>query len=215
MTAGRLITLEGIEGVGKTANIDFLRRHIAARGIDVLATREPGGTPFAEAIRRLAIERGGEPVPADCETLLMFAARAAHLANLIRPALAAGRWVLCDRFTDATYAYQGGGRGVPLAHIRALHEWVHAGLEPHLTLLLDAPVRVGLARARRRAPPGDDRFENERRDFFERVRAAYLDIARNEPARVRVIDANRPLAAVRDELALAIDGLPEGGQLRD
>jgi len=211
VTTGKLITLEGIEGVGKTANVDFLRRHIAARGIDVLASREPGGTPLAEAIRKLAVARGDEPLPADCETLLMFAARAVHLANLIRPALAAGRWVLCDRFTDATYAYQGGGRGVPRERIRALHDWVHAGLDPDLTLLLDAPVATGLARARRRAPPGDDRFENERSDFFERVRAAYLDIAKTEPARVRVIDSSRPLTEVRRELVRAIDGLADGG----
>lgn len=206
---GKLITLEGIEGVGKSTSMHFLRDRLQARGIDALTTREPGGTPLAEAIRKLVVESADEPVPVLCETLLMFAARAAHLSNRIRPALDAGRWVLCDRFTDATYAYQGGGRGVPVERIRELHGWVHAGLEPDLTLLLDTPVAVGLARASNRSKGRGDRFESERGEFFERVRAAYLRIAGAEPARVLVIDADRPLPEVRAALAAAVDRLLE------
>ncbi|MBA3563288.1 MAG: dTMP kinase [Gammaproteobacteria bacterium] len=205
---GKFITLEGIEGVGKSTGMDFLRRRLQARGIDALTTREPGGTPLAEAIRSLVVEAGEETMPALCETLLMFAARAAHLANRIRPALGAGRWVLCDRFSDATYAYQGGGRGIPAERIRALHDWVHAGLDPDLTLLLDAPVAVGLARASERGGNrASDRFERERQEFFERVRAVYLDIARAEPARVCVIDAGRPQPEVQAALGAAVDRL--------
>lgn len=207
MEAGKLITLEGIEGVGKSTSMSFLRERLHARGIDVLTTREPGGTPLAEAIRKLVVEPAGESMPAVCETLLMFAARATHLANLIRPALEAARWVLCDRFTDATYAYQGGGRGVALERIRSLHGWVHGGLEPDLTLLLDAPVDVGLARVRGRNANGGDRFESERREFFERVRSVYLDIARANPERVSVIDADRPLPDVQAALGAAVDRL--------
>ncbi|MGH8496089.1 MAG: dTMP kinase [Gammaproteobacteria bacterium] len=209
MRAGKLITLEGIEGVGKSTGMSFLSERLQTRGIDVLTTREPGGTPLAETIRKLVVEPSEEAMPAICETLLMFAARSAHLANRIRPALAAGRWVLCDRFTDATYAYQGGGRGVPVEHIRSLHDWVHAGLEPDLTLLLDAPVEVGFARIRGRNAEGRDRFERERRAFFERARSAYLDIAKAETARVIVIDADRPLRDVHAALGNAVDRLTD------
>lgn len=207
---GKFITLEGIEGVGKSTSMNLLRDRLQTRGIDAVTTREPGGTPLAEAIRSLVMEPGEETVPPVSETLLMFAARAVHLANRIRPALEAGSWVLCDRFTDATYAYQGGGRGVPIEHIRGLHAWVHEGLEPDLTLLLDAPVAVGLARAgKRNADRAGDRFECERQEFFERVRAAYLAIARARPDRVVVIDADRPLSEVQALLCAAVDRLAE------
>lgn len=207
---GKFITLEGIEGVGKSTSMGFLHGRLQARGIDVLMTREPGGTPLAESIRSLVMAPGEETMPAVCETLLMFAARAAHLVNRIRPALEAGRWVLCDRFTDATYAYQGGGRGVPAERIRGLHDWVQAGLDPDLTLLLDAPVTVGLARARvRGVDSAPDRFERERLEYFERVRAVYLDIARAEPTRVCVIDADRPQPEVWAALGAAVDRLLE------
>ncbi|CAN5155488.1 dTMP kinase [soil metagenome] len=203
---GRFITLEGIEGVGKSTLVRFLRERLEKRGIDVMMTREPGGTPIAEAIRAIVIEPRDEPMPVVCETLLMFAARTAHLENRIRPALDAGQWVLCDRFTDATYAYQGSGRGISIERIEQLHDWVHGDLEPDLTLLLDAPVEVGLGRAGARGAAGD-RFEQERKSFFERVRKAYLERARAEPERVRIIDADRPLQEVRASVQTVVDAL--------
>ncbi len=196
---GKFITVEGIEGVGKTTNIDFLTQEIQERGFEVLTSREPGGTPIAEKIRKLLIEHGDEPVPGIAELLLMFAARAFHVENVIRPALAAGTWVVCDRFSDASRAYQGGGRGIPLATIDQLAEWVHGDLQPDLTVLLDAPVHVGLSRANTRGQP--DRIEAEEEEFFARVRDTYLELARREPARFAVIDATRELAVVRAEIS--------------
>lgn len=194
---GRFITFEGGEGVGKSTQIVRLADWLRSRGREVVLTREPGGTPRAEALRRLLLERGEEPMPGSCELLLMFAARATHLENLVRPALARGAWVLCDRFTDASYAYQGGGRGLPEQRIDALEDLVHGGFEPDLTVLLDAPVETGLARAHlRNGGDGPDRFETERQEFFERVRASYLARARRFPARVRVVDASGPVEAV-------------------
>lgn len=192
MTRGKFITVEGGEGVGKSTQIATLRTALQARGIDVVLTREPGGTPRAERIRGLLLEATEEPMPPLAELLLVFAARADHVANLIEPALARGAWVLCDRFTDATFAYQGGGRGLDVGYIAALEQWVQRGLRPDLTLLLDAPLEIGAERAgKRNAAAGVvDRFELERRDFFERVRAAYLDRARREPDRIAVIDAS-------------------------
>lgn len=207
-TRGRFITLEGIEGAGKSTVTAALARELTAEGRVVRSTREPGGTPLAEKIRRVVLERGDEHVSPETETLLMFASRAIHLDNLVRPAIERGEWVLCDRFTDATRAYQGAGRGIQASFIEALAHTVHRGLEPDLTLLLDLPVEVGLERARqRRLAAGEavtDRFEAENRQFFERVREGYLEIARREPARCRVLDATRTPAEV---CAAAVDAL--------
>jgi dTMP kinase len=185
---GRFISLEGIEGAGKSTLARALEATLTERGLSVRLTREPGGTPLAERLRTLVLERGAERISAEAETLLMFAARAVHVENLILPALDRGEWVICDRFTDATRAYQGAGRGVDAALIERLAKTVHGTLWPHRTLLLDLPVEVGLARARRRSAAGD-RFEDEDRRFFERVRARYLALAASEPARMRVLDA--------------------------
>ena len=195
---GKFITVEGIEGVGKSTNIEFIRRQLLAAGRDVVLTREPGGTPLAEAIRGLLLDPEYTGMDAHCELQLVFAARAEHLARVIRPALAQGKWVLCDRFTDATYAYQGGGRGIDTAIIASLETLVQGAFRPDLTLLLDVPVAVGLARAGKRGAL--DRFEQEQVEFFERVRICYLDMAREHAARYRVIDAARPLDEVQCEL---------------
>jgi len=198
---GRFITFEGGEGVGKSTQIRRASAWLEAEGVEVVLTREPGGTPRAEQLRRILLERTDEPMPQSCELLLMFAARASHLANLIEPAVARGAWVLCDRFTDATYAYQGGGRGLPAADIDALVRIVHPQRKPDLTVLLDAPVAVGMARAgARNGTDGPDRFESERVDFFERVRQNYLQRAAQESARFRVVDATGELECV--ELAI-------------
>lgn len=207
MSAGRFITLEGIEGAGKSTVAKLVCASLAGRGLRVLATREPGGTPLAERLRQIVLERGSEPVSAVTETLLMFAARALHLENVIRPALARGEWVVCDRFTDATRAYQGSGRGVDPQLIEPLAAAVHAGLAPDCTLLLDVPVSVGLARARTRSGAPPDRFEAETSAFFERVRAGYLELARSEPRRIRVIDATAPLAAVEERVTGILESL--------
>jgi dTMP kinase len=199
VTAGRFVTFEGIEGVGKTTQVERAHAHLAVAGRTVVRTREPGGTPLAERIRAVVLDAAEEPVPPAAELLLMFAARAVHTENRIRPALARGDWVLCDRYTDATYAYQGGGRGVPDREIAALAALAHPGLAPDLTILLDAPVQVALARARSRTA-GADRIEAETVAFFERARAKYLEIARREPDRVRVVDATR----TPDEVAAAV-----------
>ncbi|MGB5541049.1 MAG: dTMP kinase [Gammaproteobacteria bacterium] len=192
---GKFITIEGIEGVGKSTNMEYIHRQLQAAGKDVVVTREPGGTPLAEAIRGLLLDPAYTGMDSLCELQLMFAARAEHLAKVIRPALAAGRWVLCDRFTDATYAYQGGGRGVDAAVIARLEDLVQGGFRPDLTLLLDVTVETGLARASLRGTL--DRFEQEQVEFFERVRQAYLDMARKHPGRYRIIDAGQPLEAVQ------------------
>lgn len=209
MTPARFITLEGIEGAGKTTVADRIIQSLRSRGITVHATREPGGTAVAERIRALVLDRGAEHISPTAETLLMFGARQVHIDNLIRPALTRGEWVLCDRFTDATHAYQGGGRGVDRDLIDRLAQAVHGDLRPDCTLLLDVPVRVGLERmqARRGAI---DRFELESAQFFERVRNRYLDLARAEPARFRVIDASQRLEQV---CAAAIAALEEAVEL--
>jgi dTMP kinase len=210
VTRGRFITLEGIEGAGKTTVAAFVRDQLAASNVSARLTREPGGTPFGERIRQIVLTPGGPSVPAAAETLLMFAARAAHLDTVIRPALASGEWVVCDRFTDATRAYQGAGSGVDRGFIEALAAGVHADLAPDLTLLLDVPVTVGLERARGRLLVAD-RFEAEEQAFFERVRDEYLAIARREPARVRVIDAARPLGEVEQQVREAVAPLLSRG----
>lgn len=206
--AGHFITLEGIEGAGKTSLARALEAALRERALHLLLTREPGGSPLAERLRSLVLERGEERIAPSAETLLMFAARSIHLENRIRPALAQGQWVLCDRFTDATRAYQGAGRGVDAALIEQLAHAVHADLWPQRTLLLDLSVEQGLARARARHAAGD-RFEDESREFFERVRQGYLRIAAAEPGRVRILDAGQPpeplLAAA---LAALADLLP-------
>jgi dTMP kinase len=195
---GCFITVEGIEGVGKSTNLDFIRCLLEEQGKELVLTREPGGTALGEEIRGLLLDHRHDGMCADAELLLMFAARAEHLARVIRPALAAGKWVLCDRFTDATFAYQGGGRGLGLDRVTVLADWVHPGLRPDLTLLLDLPAELGLMRAGQRNPA--DRFEKEEIAFFERVRSAYLQLAAREPERFRVVSAEPPLEQVQREL---------------
>lgn len=195
----RLITLEGGEGVGKSTNMAFVAERLRATGREVVVTREPGGTPLAEEIRGLLLAPRDEAVAPDAELLLLFAARAQHWQTLMLPALERGAWVLCDRFIDATHAYQGGGRGLPAATIAALEQLVLQGRLPGLTLLLDAPVGTGMARAASRGAA--DRFEQEQAAFFERIRAGYLARAAADPARVRVIDAAQPLAQVQQQLS--------------
>lgn len=202
MSRGRFVTVEGGEGVGKSTNLDFLRRLIEAHGFEAVTTREPGGTPAAERIRALLLEHGDERLPGIAELLLFFAARSLHVENVIRPALARGAWVVCDRFTDTTRAYQGSGRGLDRELIERLAEHVHPGLEPDLTLLLDAPAEVGHRRARRRGEA--DRMENEEATFHARVRQGYLALAAREPARIRLIDATRPVADVQAEIERAM-----------
>lgn len=205
MTRGRFITLEGIEGAGKSTVAAALRERLEQRGVTIRLTREPGGTPLAERIRALVLEHGDEQLSPEAETLLMFAARRIHVDNLIRPALARGEWVLCDRYTDATRAYQGGGRGVSAALIEALANAVHADVQPDLTLLLDLPVPVGMARAAARRGV-KDRFESESIGFFERVRARYLELA-NAERRIVLVDASQPLAAVVAASVAAVEAL--------
>ncbi len=206
---GRFLTIEGIEGVGKTTQLARLSKILSDRGIAHVVTREPGGTPLAEKIRDLVLG-SRESLPDTAELLLMFAARAVHLQNLIEPNLAAGRWVLCDRFTDATYAYQGAGRGLGDDHIRQLELLVQRARRPDLTLLLDVPVALGLQRARRRNEgtgiehADQDRFELQRAEFFERVRAAYLARAAAEPGRVSVIDAGRSADEVTAQIVAVL-----------
>jgi dTMP kinase len=196
-TTGRFLTIEGIEGVGKTTQVARLSHYLAERGIDHVVTREPGGTPLAEKIRDLVLRPREETLPPAAELLLMFAARAVHLANHIEPVLHTGRWVICDRFTDATFAYQGAGRGMSQTDIRSLETLVQGARRPDLTLLLDVPVDVGLERSRQRDAGGNrDRFDSERAEFFERVRAGYLARARAEPGRMAIIDA----VASKDEV---------------
>ncbi|MGH8185814.1 MAG: dTMP kinase [Steroidobacteraceae bacterium] len=207
MSRGKFITIEGGEGVGKSTQIAVLRDIIAARGMEVVMTREPGGTPRAERIRELLLAPTPEPMPIACELLLMFAARATHVENVIRPALERGAWVICDRFTDATYAYQGGGRGVDPDEIAFLEKLVQRELRPDLTLLLDAPVEVGSSRATARlAEVGSrDRFEQERHEFFERVRKTYLERARKEPDRFAIIDASLDRERVASAIRMAVE----------
>jgi dTMP kinase len=201
------ITLEGPEGAGKSTNREYLAERLRATGIDVVLTREPGGTPLAERIRELLLAPSDEPMNADTELLLVFAARAQHLAEVIRPALARGAVVLCDRFTDATYAYQGGGRGLSQERIAALEDFVQGGLRPDLTLVFDLPVEVGLARATARGRL--DRFEQEGRTFFDAVRSTYLKRAAADPARYRLVNAALSLAEVQQSLDALLPQLLE------
>jgi len=196
--SAKFITLEGGEGAGKTTCLKHIEQRIKEAGIDLCVTREPGGTRTGEKIREILLDRGNIDILDETELLLMFAARAQHLNELIRPTLAADTWVLCDRFTDATYAYQGGGREIDVQRIAELEQWVQQGLKPDLTLLLDLPVEVGLERAGQRSTP--DRFESENIAFMQRMRSSYLEIARREPDRVKVIDSSQPLENVLSQI---------------
>ena len=196
---GRFITVEGSEGVGKSSNLAFIEDFLRKAGINIVRTREPGGTSLGESVRELLLDARQTAMCDDMELLLMFAARAQHLAEVIRPALEAGQWVLCDRFTDATYAYQGGGRGVPMERIQVLEDWVQGEQRPDHTLLLDMSVADGLQRAGARSEP--DRFEQEQHGFFERVRETYLARAKAEPGRIHVIDASPALDVVQTHIA--------------
>lgn len=204
---GKFITVEGVEGAGKSSNLEFIRLLLEEAGKEVLFTREPGGTPLGEEVRQLLLGHKHTGMADDTELLLMFAARAEHLEQKIRPALEAGIWVLCDRFTDASYAYQGSGRGIDKQRIQTLEEWTQCGLRPDLTLLLDLPVEIGLERANKRSEP--DRFEKEKAAFFEKVRSGYLEIAWNEADRVKVVNASRPLFEVQATITTLIQAFLE------
>ena len=202
MRKGRFITLEGVEGVGKSTCLRTVMAVLECVGIEFVSTREPGGTALGESLRGLLLDAKIEAISEDAELLMMFAARAEHIAKVIEPALLAGKWVLCDRFTDATYAYQGGGRSIPEDRIAAIEAWVHGGLQPDLTILLDAPVEVGLQRARHRGEL--DRFEQESIDFFNGVRQAYLGRAEVNPQRFRVVAAAQDIDSVQSEVELIV-----------
>lgn len=204
---GKLVTLEGGEGAGKSTLLQGLRAHLSGRGFDVLQTREPGGTPVGEAVRALVLDAKQQGMCAESEALLMFAARAQLVREVLEPALAAGRWVLCDRYTDASYAYQGGGRGVDMGSIAQLEAIATEGLKPDLTLLLDLPVAHGRARASGRSEA--DRIEREEDAFFERVRATYLARAAAEPQRFRVLDASHSAEQVLAAAVAALDHLQD------
>jgi dTMP kinase len=195
---GKFITLEGIEGVGKTTNREYIRSLLERAGKPCVETREPGGTPLGEALREMLLEHKHEGMSPDAELLMMFAARAEHLHKVILPSLEAGNNVLCDRFTEATYAYQGGGRGINDRKISELENWVQGELRPDLTIILDAPVQTGRNRAGRRSAP--DRIEIEQNDFFERVRQTYLQLAQHNPHRIAVVDASVVLEQVQDQI---------------
>lgn len=202
---GRFVTVEGIEGAGKTTQMDVIRQYLEERGISVVMTREPGGAPLSEAVRTLLLDPDNRGMSSDTELLLVFAARAEHLHKVIRPALESGDWVLSDRFTDATFAYQGGGRGIEAARIAILEEWVQGRLRPDMTLLLDVPVETGMTRIAGRGKP--DRFEREDRQFFQRIRDSYLQRAAAEPQRFRCIDASASVQQVSREALAAVGAL--------
>lgn len=202
---GRFITLEGTEGVGKTTNLEFIQQYLCDRNIPLIVTREPGGTPLAEQLRELLLQKRDEVVDPTAELLMVFAARAQHLQSVILPALNQGTWVLCDRFTDATFAYQGAGRGLPKDVIMTLETLVQKELRPDLTLILDIDVETGLMRASQRAEL--DRFESEKMDFFERVRAGYKERVASAPERYRIIDASQALADVQVDIKTVLDQL--------
>jgi dTMP kinase len=200
--SGKFISFEGIDGAGKSTHISFVTDYIRARGIQLVSTREPGGTPLGEKIRELFLH---EKMHLETETLLVFASRREHLAQVIEPALARGDWVLTDRFTDASFAYQGAGRGLERAKLEALAHWVHADLEPDLTFLFDVPLEV--ARARLDSTRELDKFEREKEDFFHATRNEYLRRAAEAPQRFRVIDSTRSIAVIQQELAAILDGV--------
>ena len=199
---GKFISMEGVEGTGKSTNLAFVQQLLQQHQIPFVVTREPGGTALGEKIRSLLLDRDNH-MHRETELLLMFAARAEHIEQVIRPALAAGSWVLSDRFTDASYAYQGAGRGISFDRIEILERWVQQGLEPDLTLLLDLPVEIGLERAGKRGAL--DRFEQEDRTFFELIRNAYLQRATNHPERFRIVDAAKSLPEVQAQIATLVE----------
>jgi len=202
---GKFITIEGGEGAGKSTNIGFIQAFLADRGVELISTREPGGTVYAEKIRNLLLDHDDEPLDSMAELLLIFAARAQHLNQLILPALNEGKWVLCDRFTDATYAYQGAGRKLGMSKVADLENLVQGELRPDLTLILDIPVDVGMERV---AGRGEfDRFESEQQEFFESVRQSYLELAQASPDRYAVIDTCNSLEQVQSDIALILEQL--------
>ena len=196
---GKFISIEGIEGAGKSTQLDFIQRYLTRQGIQLTVTREPGGTELGEQIRTLLLTPTTTGMAVDTELLLMFAARSEHVAQVIKPALARGDWVLSDRFTDATFAYQGGGRGIDLQRINEIATWTLNGLQPDLTLLFDLPVELGQQRVLSRNQ-GVDRFEQEKIEFFERIRACYLERAQQEPNRIKIIDASQSIADIETQL---------------
>ena len=207
MKPGRFITFEGIEGAGKSCNVSHAGMLLKNSAKSVMLTREPGGTPLGESLRELLLDHKHDDISSTAELLLMFAARAQHLQSKILPALERGEWVICDRFTDATYAYQGGGRNLDTAAIAGLEKLVQGEHRPDLTILLDLPVPMGLERAGKRSAP--DRFEKEKHDFFERVRRAYLQIAERDPQRVKVVDASVPLEQVQQQIKIVLSAFLE------
>lgn len=206
---GLFLTLEGVDGAGKSTHVQWMVDTLASRGVTVLCTREPGGTPIGEKLRELLLH---EQMTLECETLLMFAARAEHVRSVIEPALASGSWVVCDRFTDATFAYQGGGRELGTAKIEALERWVHPDLQPDVTWLFDVPLEV--ARERLNRTREKDRFEQEADSFFLRTRQVYLDRAASQAQRFRVVDSTQPIDEIRSELSQQLDQLIHVGLAR-
>lgn len=203
ITTGKFITVEGTEGVGKSTNMAFIEAWLKQAGKELVVTREPGGTELGEKLRAVLLDAKEQSMCDDTELLLMFAARAQHLQEVIQPALAAGKWVLCDRFTDATYAYQGGGRGIKMSRIAQLEQWVQGDLRPDMTLILDLPVAAGLERAGKRSEP--DRFELEKHDFFNKVRDTYLARAAALPERYQVIDAAPSITEVQQSIQRVLE----------
>lgn len=205
MSAGKFITIEGGEGAGKSTNISFIQDYLGQHKIEVVLTREPGGTPLSERLRDILLDKNETEMSSDTELLLMFAARSQHLTEVILPAINKGKWVICDRFTDATYAYQGGGRGIDFDRIAALENWVQGDMRPDMTIIFDLPIDVGLSRANSRSQP--DRFEQESIDFFTRVRNAYLQRANQNPERYAIVDAEPDLETVQKSLFQVLETL--------
>ncbi len=203
---GKFITIEGIEGAGKSTQLTFIKKYLAEKNQLLVVTREPGGTKLGEQIRELLLTPRSEGMAVDTELLLMFAARAEHIQQVIKPALAQNKWVLSDRFTDATFAYQGGGRGIAQHRINEIANWTLQGLQPDLTLLFDLPVEVGQQRVLSRNQ-GIDRFEQEKIDFFQKVRDCYLERAQQEPERIKIIDANQSIASIQNQISIILDTL--------
>lgn len=203
VVAGQFITVEGTEGVGKSTNMAFIEDWLTKAGKELVITREPGGTELGEKLRSVLLDAREQSMSDDTELLLMFAARAQHLHEVIKPALASGKWVLCDRFTDATYAYQGGGRGIDMSRIAELEQWVQGDLRPDMTLILDLPVDIGLERAGKRSEP--DRFELEKHDFFNKVRDTYLARAAAKPESYQVIDASPSIDEVQQSIQAVLE----------
>ncbi|GLP99176.1 MAG: dTMP kinase [Pseudomonadota bacterium] len=203
---GKFISVEGIEGAGKSTQIQFIKSYLENFNKSVIVTREPGGTPLGEEIRELLLRPRKDGMSDDTELLLMFAARAEHIKQVILPALAAGKWVVCDRFVDATFAYQGGGRGIHEQRISSLSDWTLDGLKTDLTLLFDLPVQIGQQRVNQRLLE-KDRFEQEKTDFFEKIRQCYLDRAVNEPERIQIIDASQSIDNIQQQVSISLNKL--------